>query len=443
MTAPRPADLDRRALALLSLGHLTVDTCQGAVPALLPFLIAARGYTVAAAAVLVMGATVASSVVQPVFGILSDRVRRPWMMPAGVAVAGVGIALAGALPTYVATLAAVVVSGLGVAAYHPEGSRSARLASGARKGTGMSLFSVGGNAGFALGPILVTPLVLGFGLTGTLALLVLPAIVAVVLTTQLGRLEHPRTADRADGARGGAARPATAAGAVAAVAAEPAGEGVDRPGAFARLAGAVACRSVLYFGLLTFVPIWFVRELHTSKATGNGALTVMLISGATGTLIGGRLADRFGARRVFVFSMALAVPMAAGFLAVGVVPAFVLLGLAGGTIIATFSVSVVLGQALLPSRVGVASGITLGLSIGIGGMAAALLGLLADATSLTLALGVAVAFGALAGALGWTVPDVGGRASRPVRDAPPEPGASYAATGSPIAAIAPSRGSSP
>ena len=155
---------DRRALAVLGAGHLCVDLCQGAVPALLPFLAAEHGYSYAALGALVLFSTIGSSIVQPLFGLLSDRIARPWLMPAGLALAGVGIALAGPAPSYGLTALAVVVSGLGVAAFHPEGAKFAGLASLERQGRGMSLFSVGGNAGFALGPLLTTPLVLVFGL---------------------------------------------------------------------------------------------------------------------------------------------------------------------------------------------------------------------------------------------------------------------------------------
>src|ERR687895_2126025 len=117
-----------------------------------------------------------------------DRRALPWVMPAGLLLAGGGIAAAGPAPTYGLTAAAVVVSGLGVAAFHPEGAKFAGIASRERRGRGMSLFSVGGNAGFALGPVLVTPLVLAFGLSGTLALVFLPLAAAALTVRELPRL---------------------------------------------------------------------------------------------------------------------------------------------------------------------------------------------------------------------------------------------------------------
>ncbi len=352
--------LDRRSLGLLGAGHLCVDLCQGAVPALLPFLAAERGYSYAALGALVLFSTIGSSIIQPLFGLLSDRFARPGLMPAGLGLAGVGIALAGPAPSYGLTALAVVVSGIGVAAFHPEGAKFAGLASRGRQGRGMSLFSVGGNAGFALGPLLTTPLVLVFGLSGTLALAVLPLGAALLIGRRLGRLRRLEEG-RDDGV-------------VAA--------GRDDWGAFGRLGGMIALRSGVYFGLQAFIPAYFVAELGTGEAGGNAALTLMLAAGAVGTLVGGGLVDRFGARAVLVGTQVLLLPLLVVLPFAGAAGATALLGLIGFVTIASFSVTIVLGQAYLPSRVGLASGVTIGLAIGLGGVAATALGVVADAAGL-------------------------------------------------------------
>src|ERR671922_1911254 len=191
-------------MAVLSLGHLCVDLCQGALPALLPFLIAAHEWSYGQASALVLAATVSSSVIQPLFGHLSDGRSLPWLLPGGVALAACGISLAGVVGSYWLTFAVVVVSGLGVAAYHPEASRFANYVAGAKRATAMSFFSVGGNAGLALGPAIVTPLALAFGLSGTPLVAVLPLAVAVVLMLELGRLKSFRPAVTTAGGTGAA-----------------------------------------------------------------------------------------------------------------------------------------------------------------------------------------------------------------------------------------------
>src|SRR4051795_13744131 len=183
-------DLDRRGLAFLASGHAVADLCQGAVPALIPFLISERGYSYGAVGALLLFVTVGSSIIQPAFGALSDRLSMAWLMPVGVALAAVGVGLAGVAPNFALTALSVGIGGLGVAAFHPEGARYANYASGARRGTGMSLFSVGGETGVALGPILITPAVLTLGLSGTLVVAILPAIVAVALSLQMPRLRE-------------------------------------------------------------------------------------------------------------------------------------------------------------------------------------------------------------------------------------------------------------
>src|SRR5436305_8698501 len=181
-------------MAVLSSGHMFTDIAQGSIPALLPFLIVQDHLSYAAASALVLAATISSSIIQPLFGHVSDRLSLPWLMPLGPALGGLGVALAGLASTYGLTFAAVVLSGVGVAAFHPEGSRFANYVSRARRASGMSLFSVGGNVGFALGPVVMTPALLAFGLHGTLLVLVPTSLMAAVLAHELPRPDRCRTA---------------------------------------------------------------------------------------------------------------------------------------------------------------------------------------------------------------------------------------------------------
>jgi FSR family fosmidomycin resistance protein-like MFS transporter len=362
-------EIDRRAMAALSSGHLAVDFSNGALPALLPFLVDRFDLSYTLAGVVILASTISSSVIQPVFGLWSDRRGAIWLLPGGVVLAGVGIALAAASPSYALVLAFVVLSGVGVAAYHPEGSKFAAYVSGSRRASGMSLFSIGGNLGFAGGAIVATPLVLWLGLNGGLLLAVPCVAVAAMLLAGIPFLASfvPDEADRS------------------AVRNER-----DRPTAMALLLGVITFRSVAWFGLVTFVPLWEVSLGH-SKAHGNHLLSGMLLAGALGTLAAGPAADRFGRRVVLMISLVATAPLILVFVLVGGVLGAVALGLVGVCVIGTFGVTMVMSQEYLPRHIGMASGLSIGLSIGIGGVAAVALGALADSVDLRTALYVCAA----------------------------------------------------
>jgi len=372
-------------MGVLSSGHLFTDLNQGAVAALLPFLISERGLSLAAAGALVFAATVSSSLVQPLFGIFSDRTPIPALMPLGVLLAGAGMALVGVAPSYPLIFASVVVSGVGVAAFHPEAARFANYVSGARRARGMSFFSVGGNAGFALGPLVATPLVLAFGLPGTLFLALPAALMAGVMFAETARMLRLAPEQSPNGAREVEPQP-------------------ESWGPFAVMIAVVAVRSFVYFGLVAFVASYYERVHGESAALGNVALTVMLASGAVGTLFMGPLADRFGRKAVLASSMLVLPPLVLAFAFVGPYPGMVMLALIGALTIGTFGVTVVMGQEYLPGRIGLAAGVTMGLSIGLGGIGAPLLGLLADAGGLRTAMLAIAVLPVLGFALSLTLP---------------------------------------
>lgn len=357
--------LNRRGVALVSSAHLVDDIYQGIVPALLPFLVAERHYSYAAVAGLTLAATVVSSVAQPAFGALGDRRPRRWLMPAGILTAAVGIGIAGLTEHYAATWLLIALSGLGIAAFHPEAARAARQASG-RSNRAMSIFALGGNSGYALGSLIATPVLLLFGVRGT-ALLVLPAaVMAGLLIARLRRvLDGPA----------GTVRPATMP------------TGVDDWPAFLRLALVVVVRSTLFLGISSFIALYFINHLGASTALGGAVLTIFLATGAFGTYLGGALADRAGRLASIRIGFALVVPGLVGLLlspTTGVALVFVaLLGIGG---FMPFSVFVILGQDYLPNRIGTASGVTVGLASSVGGLFSPLLGLLADHAGLQVAL---------------------------------------------------------
>jgi FSR family fosmidomycin resistance protein-like MFS transporter len=383
--------IDTRAMVVLSAGHLGTDFANGALPALLPFLVERFDLSYTLAATLILASTVSSSVVQPLFGLWSDRRGAVWLLPAGVAVGGVGIALASDAPSYWLVFVLVTVSGLGVAAFHPEGSKFAAYVSGRRRASGMSAFSVGGNLGFALGAIVATPLVVWFGLRGGL-LLALPCLAIAALL--LAVTPYLRTFVPARSVR-----------------AEAAGE--DQVGALVLLLAVIAFRSLAWFGLVTFVPLWEVSLGH-SKAHGNHLLSLMLLAGGLGTIAAGPAADRLGRRPVLIASLLLSAPLILVFVAVGGVVGALALCAVGVCTIGTFGVTMVMSQEYLPRHIGTASGLSIGLSIGLGGVAVVALGALADSVDLRTALYVCAAAPVAGLALALVLPSSrGGRALEP------------------------------
>jgi len=372
----------KRAIALLAAAHLFDDVNQGVIPALIPFFISERGFTIAAAAGLVFASNVSSSVLQPLFGALADRKSTPWLVPAGLFLAGAGVAAAGLAPTYMLVLVCAGATGIGVAAFHPEAARQVYLQSGAKRATAMSFFATGGNLGFAIGPAIATPIQIALGLRGT-ALLVIPALAMALILVRAGSM------------RPGAASHLHAGKAAA----------TDRWSAFARLSGPVLCRAIVFYALNTFIPLYWIREFSASKAAGGAALTLMLSSGVAGTLAGGWLADRFGRRIVVLGSMLLLFPLLLAF--VSTHSAALALGLMipiGLFLYAPFSVMTVLAQEYLPGRVGTASGLTIGLAVTLGGLAAPVLGRIADLHGVRAAVSSVALVPLLGAAFAMTLP---------------------------------------
>jgi MFS transporter, FSR family, fosmidomycin resistance protein len=389
--APVLARADRTRLAFLTSTHVVDDLYQGAVPALLPFLAIERHYSYTGLTGITLAATFLASVVQPGFGALTDRYRNlGWLTAAGLLVAGLGIGLSGLGDNYLITWCAVAASGVGVAAYHPEATRTARGMAGDST-QAMSWFSVGGNLGIALGPLVVTPVLLAARLHGT-PLLALPAVVmASVLAVRRPWRRVRAGLSRPDGSRASAGR---------------ADDWPDDWQGFGRLTVVVVLRSIAYFGLASLLALYAIRHFHTSAAVGSVILTVFVGSGVIGTLSGGWLADHW--QRVGVLRLGYGLGAAAILLVVAapdVVVLFIAAFVLGIVLFAPFAVQVTLGQDFLPNRIGIASGVTLGLAVSAGGVAAPLFGWLADSYGLPTALGTIAAFPAVACALTFLLRD--------------------------------------
>lgn len=384
---PTPRALDRRGAALLSFAHFCTDFAQGAVPALLPVVVVTLGLSYAVAATLVLAVAASSSVLQPLFGLVADKRSSTWLAPVGVGLAGIGIALAGVAPGYATLVAALLVCGLGVAAFHPEAMRMATWVAGDNRATGMSIFSVGGTAGFALAPVVAALLMDGLGQAGLVLLGVPGMIAAVIAWRRLAYLEARRPPV-----------PKTTAE-------HRAIAGPDQWGAFAWLTGAIGMRSVAVSGISTFLPLYLVHDFGASSRAGAVALSLFTGCGVLGSLAGGALADRIGRRRLAAWALwgstAALAPLA---FVTAPWAAYLTLMVGGFVLFMPFSAMTVMGQGYLPSRVGTASGVTVGLAVTIGGLMAPVLGGLADQHGLRALYGGLVLVPVAASLLLWPLP---------------------------------------
>ena len=342
-----------RRMRLWGLAHAIDDLYQGLVPSVVPYFVLDRHYGYVAASGLTLAATLGSSIPQPLFGVIADRRNAGWMAGAGVGLAGLGLSVAGLMPGYGAVWCAILLSGLGVAMFHPAAGKAARQEAG-DSAAAMSLFAAGGSAGFFLAPALATPALIALGVPAT-GLFLPPAALICFVLLRRHRREAARTA-----------------------AAQRAGR--DRWGPFAALTGIEVLRSAAFFGLNTFIELYWIRQLHASRGLAGVALACFLGGGVAGTLLGGRIADRVGAVRTVQLGTAMILPALGGLLLApgGFAPLPFALA-TGISVNIPFAVLVKLGQDYLPTRPGTAAGVTLGLGVSVGGLAAPLLGLIATA----------------------------------------------------------------
>ena len=357
--------MKKKYLLALSAGHAFTDMNQGALPAIIPYLIAAGGLKYAQVAGFTFAISITSSIMQPVFGIMADRLSKAWLLPIGVLLGGLGLSLIGFFPNhYWLMFTVAIVSGIGIAAYHPDAARMANKVAGKKKAGGMSIFTVGGNVGVACGPLLITPALLYIGLRGSIVM-VIPSLVMFFVFLRI--IPMMRNADVPEGMEKHAQAPVN-----------------NDWGKFLLLGITIVCRSVVLQSTNTFLPLFWINVLQQSKAESGMTLSFMLFWGATATLTGGFLADRIGVVNVIRIGWVILIP-SLGFLTMVTNPfaaRLILIPFAFGLNLFN-TPTVLLGQKYLPKNIGFASGITMGLGNSLGGIAAPFIGMYADLHGLT------------------------------------------------------------
>lgn len=362
---PAKQPLITKALALLALGHLITDLSQGALPALLPFLKNAFNLTYAQVGTLVLMQNLTSSVIQPIFGYITDRVSLPRLLPVSVFIAGLGMAITGLAGSYYIMLGIIVISGLGIASFHPQASKAAHFVSGNAKGRSMGVFSVGGTLGQSLGSLFMTFLLtLPGGITNTTYFFMPAAVFAIILWLNLKDISPQQPIV------------STAAATTTATAT------AERPPLpvkmIAILLSFIFVRSTINTGLTTYIPLYYVNYLGGGAVFAGYLLSVFLLAGVVGTFVGATLSDRFGRKTIIMGSMAATLPLISLFQFTSGLATVVLVAVTGAVLIASFATTIVLAQEMMPGYVGMASGLTIGFSIGLGGIGATVLGVVAD-----------------------------------------------------------------
>lgn len=360
---------DNRTVAGLSAAHLVTDLYGPALPAIMSLLILTYGYSYFAAGLLVTMYNLVSSLAQPGIGWIHDRKRMQLPPALSILICGVFISLLGIAPGFGVMLAFCGIAALGHAAFHPVAlSLTGRESTDANRGRVLSHFVVGGNLGFALGPLAAGAAIGILGEAGIL-IMALPAVaMAFVLPFLLQPpppLRDPSPAPEIGGLR----------------AADP---GIAWT-SLAILITAASLRSMVIFGSIAYLPT-YLAEGGLGLLAANTLLTVMLLVGVAGQIAGGAASDRSGRKETILAGMAGTAVFLAGFLLLPGPAGLLFLMLFGFALWSSFSVTLAIAHELLPGNLGLASGLLLGFSMGVGGLGVAVIGALGDAIGLTGAL---------------------------------------------------------
>lgn len=357
-----------RILFAISVGHLLNDTIQSLIPAIYPLLKESLHLSFAQIGLITLAFQLTASLLQPVVGLYTDRHPQPYSLAAGMIFTLVGLVLLALANSFPAVLAAAGLVGLGSSIFHPEASRVARMASGGRHGFAQSIFQVGGNAGSALGPLLAALVIAHRTKTHIAWFIVLP-IAGFLLLSRVGHWYRAQLTQLHAAKRAAAATPT-----------------LPRR----RVIAAIAILAVLIFSkyfymacLGSYYTFYLIEKFHVSIQTSQLLLFLFLGAVAAGTIIGGPVGDRIGRKAVIWVSI------------LGVAPFTLLLPYAnlfwtaaltvviGAVLASAFSAILVYAQELIPSRVGLVSGIFFGFAFGMGGIGSAALGQLADHRGIT------------------------------------------------------------
>ena len=371
-----------RTFGVLALAHTLNDMYATYLPQVLPFIVAATGFSLTRATSIAAIFTIFSSLSQPIFGYLVDQKNQRWVVFVGTFWMSVFLGLTGLTTNYGYLLIISALAGIGTAAFHPQAASMVSTVNPTRQGFVMSSFIAMGNLGMALAPLIFIPFFQKFGLGASPYLIIPGTFTALFLFFFAPRLPK---------------RPV-----IKINLRETLAKLQGSTNELSKLMVIVAMRSLVHTGLMTFLRFYFVDK-KLPILTSSYVLFVMLASGAVGGMVGGHLSDSFGRKPLIICSLVLATPLLYAFMLTEGMLSFILLALGTASLLASFSVTVVAAQELIPENKALASGLSLGFAIGMGGLAVTFIGKVADTYGLETALYLVMSLPLVAGVLGFTM----------------------------------------
>jgi len=387
-------------LAAISICHMLNDVIQSLIMAIYPMLKTALNLDFSQIGFITLTFQGTASVLQPVVGYYTDRYPTPYSLVIGMASSLIGLLLMSVATGYGMVLVAAGLIGMGSSVFHPESSRVARLASGGRHGTAQSVFQVGGNFGTALGPLAAAFIVLPFG-QGSLAWFSIVALIAMILLAGIGSW-YGKTIKLNDGKK------LTESKAIA----ELSRGKVART--IAILMALTFSKQFYLVSITSFFTFYLIHAFGISVKDAQLHLFIFLFAVAAGTVIGGPIGDRIGARRVIWWSILGVLPFTLALPYANLFWTGVLSAVIGVVLASAFSAILVYAQGLMPGRVGMVAGLFFGLAFGVAGIGAAILGWLADRTSIDFVFHVCAFLPAI-GLLAAFLPETGPKRARAKR----------------------------
>ncbi len=347
----------------IAIAHLLIDIMTNVVPLMLTLMQQTFHLSYTQLGAIVMVNMICTSLIQPVFGYLSDRKPLVWLMSAGALTTGLGLVVFALAPSYSILLLGVAISGIGAAAFHPEAGRTVYLAaSGKHRGFAQSVFQVGGNIGQSLAPLMVPLFLVYTGVRGAWWFIVIAIIAAFLVLRLVPWLKQRLVAESRK--------------------VKTATKGKDMLGSTILLTVVTILRSTVVVGLSSFLPLYYVNIRGMDLGLANMYIFIFMIAGSVGTFVGGPIADKLGNQRVIFWTMLTSIPFLICLPFTKDLVAMIMIAVLGFILLSTTAISVVYGQSLMPGKVGMVTGLMIGFAYGVAGLGITLLGYLADSWGL-------------------------------------------------------------